>query len=247
MDEWRHFPSYQLERRADIFSSLYLAEVLEAKLGVPMCPQLAPEFPVRKGTIYPNVQSDASLKIDYLALTADGAGSVFVELKTDGASRRLIQDEYLLAAQRVGLSALLEGVCQIFRATNAKRKYFALMLHLEHMDLLQIPAALKVVMAGKSLRGAPAASNDIVVTGPSATPRIVYVQPNGDGPDVISFDEFADVVARHPDPVSQRFAASLREWSRVQAGGQDRTGMSTQRTGAVDGSRLTMRSVGSGR
>lgn len=33
MDAWRHLPNYQLERRADLFFSLYLPEVLEAKLG----------------------------------------------------------------------------------------------------------------------------------------------------------------------------------------------------------------------
>ena len=28
LDEWRDFPNYQLERRADIFFSLYLVEAL---------------------------------------------------------------------------------------------------------------------------------------------------------------------------------------------------------------------------
>lgn len=221
MDEWRHFPKYQLERRADIFFSLYLPEVLEAKLGFPMRPELAPEFPVRKGTIDPHIQTDDSCNIDYLALSASGTEAVFVELKTEGVSRRVSQDEYLLASQRVGLPALLDGLCSIFRATKAKRKYFTLLQHLEHMGLLQIPGELTEIMAGPSLRGASQASTDIVVTSPSTIPHIVYVQPNDDGPDgtIVSFREFAGVVAGHPDPVSQRFAASLREWARVQAGG----------------------------
>ncbi len=33
LDAWRHLPNYQLERRADIFFSLYLAEALEEKYG----------------------------------------------------------------------------------------------------------------------------------------------------------------------------------------------------------------------
>lgn len=218
MDEWRHFPNYQLERRADIFFSLYLPEVLEAKLGFPMRLEFAPEFPVRIGTIYPHIQTDKSYKIDYLALSATGTESVFVELKTEGASRRESQDKYLLASQRVGLPALLEGLCAIFRATNAKRKYFAMMLYLERMGLLQMPPDLTEIMAGQSLQGATAASAGIVITAPSTEPRIVYVQPNGDGPDIISFQEFADVVVRHPDAVSQRFATSMREWARVRSG-----------------------------
>ena len=54
MDTWRHFPSYQIERRADLTFALYLPEVLEATLGVPIHPGLVPEFPARIGTIYPN-------------------------------------------------------------------------------------------------------------------------------------------------------------------------------------------------
>ena len=49
MDAWRHFPNYQLERRADIFFALYLPEVLEAKLRFAVGSELAPEFPVRIG------------------------------------------------------------------------------------------------------------------------------------------------------------------------------------------------------
>ena len=71
MDAWRHFPNYQLERRADIFFSLYLSEVLEAKLGLPIKAELTPEFPIRIGTIYPEIPIDKSYKIDYLALSGE--------------------------------------------------------------------------------------------------------------------------------------------------------------------------------
>ena len=67
MDAWRHFPSYQLERRADLFFSLYLPEVLEAKLGFSVADLLVPEFPARIGTIYPENPSNQSYKIDYVA------------------------------------------------------------------------------------------------------------------------------------------------------------------------------------
>jgi hypothetical protein len=35
---------------------------------------------------------------------------------------------------------------------------------------------------------------------------------------VINFRAFAEVVARHDDALSRRFAQSLREWAAVQAG-----------------------------
>lgn len=218
MDAWRHFPSYQLERRADIFFSLYLSEALGAKLGFDVSGELAPEFPVRIGTIYPNIVSDKSYKIDYLAMSADGVRPILVELKTDGGSRREEQDRYLLASQSVGLAALLDGLLQIFRATTAKRKYFHLLLQLERMNLLRIAEPLRDIMAGATLRGTTEASRAIEITaGALEQPRLVYVQPCGDGPDTVSFNELADIVDRYLDPVSQRFAASLREWAEVPA------------------------------
>lgn len=35
MDSWRRLPSYQLERRADLFFALYIPQALEEKLGFP--------------------------------------------------------------------------------------------------------------------------------------------------------------------------------------------------------------------
>ena len=69
MDAWRHLPNYQLERRADLFFSLYLPEVLESKLGYSVAEHIVPEFPVRIGTIYPDIPIDKSYKIDYVALS----------------------------------------------------------------------------------------------------------------------------------------------------------------------------------
>ena len=115
--------------------------------------------------------------------------------------RRPEQDKYLLAAQGVGMRRLLEGLLDIFRATNSKRKYFCLLLHLEAMGLIHIPAAVKEIMARSRLQGVNEASRNIAITTSAEMPRIVYVQPNGAGPDVISFHEFAQAVQRNDDPV----------------------------------------------
>jgi hypothetical protein len=218
MDSWRHLPNYQLERRADLFFSLYLPEVLEEKLGFAIMPELIPEFPARIGTIYPSIGSNQSFKIDYLALSADASEAVFVELKTDGGSRREKQDKYLVAAQEVGLSALIDGLLAIFQATRAKRKYFHLLDTLARMGLLNIPTNMHDVISRDSLRGITAASRGVKVTCAVQRCHIVYVQPNGEGPDIISFDDFRAVVGKHRDAVSARFAQSLKEWARVTAG-----------------------------
>lgn len=218
MDAWRHLPNYQLERRADLFFSLYLPEVLEAKLGFPVGDAIVPEFPVRIGTIYPDIPIDKSYKIDYVAVSADADKAILVELKTEGLSRRDNQDKYLLASREVGFPALLGGVLDIFRATNSKRKYFALLELLESMGLLRIPMEMKAIMSRSGLQGATEASRTIEITSSATDSIILYVQPNGNGDDIISFEDFRAVVQKHDDPVSKRFAKSLSEWARVQAG-----------------------------
>ena len=218
MDAWRHLPNYQLERRADLFFALYLCEVLEEKLGFAVVPDLIPEFPVRIGTIYPSININRSFKIDYLALSADAQEAILVELKTEGRSRRGKQDRYLDKAQDVGLPALLDGVLAIFRATSARRKYFHLLDSLGRMGLLDIPAAMYDIISRDSLQGITEASRDVKVTCPVQRCRVVYVQPNGEGPDIVSFDDFRAIVARHGDVVSARFAQSLEEWATVPAG-----------------------------
>jgi hypothetical protein len=218
MDAWRHFPNYQLERRADIFFALYLPEVLEAKFGVPFRSELAPEFPVRIGTIYPNIPTDKSYKIDYVALSVASDLAVFVELKTEGRSRRPEQDKYLELAQKMGLTCLLEGLVEIFRATNSKLKYYRFLEHLESMDLLRIPSLMKEIMSKPTYEGANEASKKIEITNAPAKAIILYVLPNGTGPNIISFHQFAEVVKRHDDPISQRFGKSLYEWAEIQAG-----------------------------
>ena len=219
MDAWRHFPSYQLERRADLFFALYLVEVLEANLGFPLCPELIPEFPARIGTIYPDdPANNQSCKIDYVALSAARDKVVFVELKTEALSRRSEQDAYLLAAQKAGLRALLEGLLDIFRATKSKQKYYCLLAYLERMGLLRLPEGMKEIMAQPTLRGVNQASRQVEIKVDPAESLIRYVQPNGRGENVIPFRDFATVVRKHDDPVSQRFARSLLEWATVQAG-----------------------------
>jgi len=218
MDTWRHLPNYQLERRADLFFSLYLPEVLEAKLGFPVVNTIVPEFPIRIGTIYPDIPIDKSYKLDYVAVSADADKALLVELKTEGLSRRDSQDKYLAASRKAGFPALLGGVLDIFRATSSKRKYFALLELLESMGLLRIPIHMKDIMSRSSLVGVTEASRSIEITTSVTDSIIVYVQPNGDGDDIINFNEFRAIVQKHDDMVSTRFAQSLQEWATTKAG-----------------------------
>jgi hypothetical protein len=223
LDMWRHLPAYQLERRADIYFSLYLPEALGAHFGFPVNELVVPEFPVRIGTVDPSrPDGDKSCKIDYLAISKDGAKAIFVELKTETRSRRTGQDDFLVLAEKADFADILKGVCDIFRVTTYKRKYCHLLNCLEKMSLIEIPPRMKEIMARKNLNGITKASSDIKITSRDARSRVLYIQPkkttNEDGKDCLFFDEFIKTVGKYEDPISKRFGKSLIEWKSIEAG-----------------------------
>lgn len=218
MDRWRHLPNYQLERRADLFFSMYLPAALEAKLGMKIHPVMVPEFPVHIGTIYPHIATDKSFKIDYVCFSNDLDRVIFVELKTEGLSRRDAQDKYLAAAQQVGFEELLGGLLKIFQVTQAKRKYFHLLELLGRVGYLKIPPTMHDIIRRDNLIGINQAAEKIEICCRAGRPEIIYLQPLGNDSRVLSFAEFKKTVETFLDPISQRFAASLSEWASVQAG-----------------------------
>lgn len=202
LDEWRHLPAYQLERRADIFFSLYLPELLQEKYGFQIH-GLVPEFPLHKRTLYPQEGTNRSVKVDYLAKVKDRDAVVLVELKTDDSSIDPEQDQYLERAREVGLAALLRGLEPISQTTKKRRKYRCLRRKLADVGLIAIDSG------GRIRPRTEAYDLDAV-----------YLLPNADesGKEIITFHQAAEVIERHGDALSRRFAASLREWAEVTAG-----------------------------
>ena len=202
MDAWRHLPAYQLERRADIFFSIYLSDLLRDKFGVTV-EGVLPEFPVRVGTVDRNSDTNQSFKIDYLIKVESANKVILLELKTDDGSRRSKQDWYLESARQVGLPTLLEGLRKICKATTSKRKYRYLLDRLHDMGLI-------VLKDGGDFQ-IPQADYDI---------QIVYLQPNNPegSANIISFQAAAQIIRQHEDELSVRFAQSLSEWADVKAG-----------------------------
>jgi hypothetical protein len=208
LDAWRHFPGYALERRADIFFSLYLREVIEAELHVELADTIIPEFPLKHAE---NNQSD---KVDYLLCSHDRLRIFLVELKTDLASLRQIQSEYLSRAQTSGLTTLLHDVCAIVKATNYRPKYHHLLRDLSTLGFLTFPPEIEAGLASGQGRKVAALLQKIGVPELSTSAiEIVYIQPqHSNEPNRIDFETFARHVARHPDPLSQRFSESLLRW-----------------------------------
>ena len=189
LDEWRGLPSYQLERRADIYFALFLAAVLESHCNTEFEPLVIPEFPLRRGTLWAETErkyQNYSVKVDYVAFTKGYEQVVFVELKTDMKSMRSKQDEYLHRASKLEFGEFLKGLCCLRTKSPQPKKYDRLI---------------------NMLSNGPR-------TAVHVRPEVVYVQPRSDSESgcVITFEEFAKVVERSGD-IGRRFAQSLRRWA----------------------------------
>lgn len=199
LDAWRHLPDYQLERRADLYFSLYLPEVLEAVLEEPIRQNLVPEFPIKQ------LDSNRSDKVDYLAATADGTKLVFVELKTDCNSTRPEQFEYLCrGAQKTG-AELFGDLSTIRKASKARPKYDALIVVSQAMGLPGIRAKeigenhpVVLISPHEDFKGRDAAFKLFEA---ASVPF-----------HVVTFEKFRETVLEYQDPMSVRFAESLVSW-----------------------------------
>lgn len=219
LDRWRHFPAYQLERRADIFFATYLADVIGEFTGVEVDGRVIPEFPLRLGTLF-GTNSNASARVDYLAVARDKSRAFLIELKTDMASRQTMQDERMGRARQVGMRELLEGLIKVVQATSAQAqpKYGHMLFELRALGLLDIPDELPDHLFPRRKVGVTALLNQVRVRlGDGQLPlSVIYIQPLDDGGDeVISFARFAEHLERHDDPVSGRFRESLLRWTGV--------------------------------
>ncbi|MCP4600495.1 MAG: hypothetical protein GY847_08180, partial [Proteobacteria bacterium] len=123
LDHWRHLPNYQLERRADIFFSIYLKGVVENATGIELEDEIIPELPIKRDLVWPEHPTSKSVKVDYTLFSKDRSRVYFVELKTDVGSRRDEQDHYLHKARELGFGKIVEGIRNILLATSFHQKY----------------------------------------------------------------------------------------------------------------------------
>ena len=196
LDNWRKLPAYQLERRADIFFSLYLDKIFKEKYKVTL-DFVIPEFPIRIGSIDDNKEnSNQSFKIDYVAVCEEENTVYFIELKTDQNSLREEQTTYLKQAKEKGIKIIVDGVIAIYRATTQKRKYRNLLDEISKAGWLLVEKQ-KIINNSKDYKV-----------------EIIYIQPVNDNnsENVISFDFIANLIEKDNNHLAIRFAASLRRW-----------------------------------
>ena len=214
LDRWRHFPAYQLERRADIFFAIYIREVVASFTETELAEVIIPELPIKRDLIWPDRPTNKSVKLDYCLFAKDGSKVYFVELKTDLGSRRPEQDEYLSRSVEVGFRAIVDGIRQIVLATTARQKYHHLVSALVAQGHLDVPADLDDFVFPSPRSGLKQKLAEINVAESDPPIEVIYIQPTASGEDrCIDFETFASYVERHDDPLSRAFAHHLRRWT----------------------------------
>ena len=148
LDEWRHFPAYQLERRVDVFFALLLPQIVEAEFGlVGDKVKVIPEFPLRKGTLN-NSSSNHSTKVDFAVFGHHRNGGkhlILVELKTDNNSIIGDQLSNLDDARGVGVKELVNGVVKCACHSEQMNKYYQLILKLSEIGCIDGPGVIRIM------------------------------------------------------------------------------------------------------
>ena len=119
LDEWREFPSYQLERRADIYFALFLPEIMKQFFHEDIKHEdIIPEFPLKNK----NRQDFRPLRVDYVVF---GSKFVyFIELKTSMSSWSPAQDDNMKAAKDKGLAKVIEEAKEISKRSRSGKYCF---------------------------------------------------------------------------------------------------------------------------
>lgn len=196
LDQWREYPNYQLERRADIFFAVHLKEILRQTIGVNVI-NIIPELPIRIGTIYPEIGINKSYKVDYAAFTDDGK-VVLVELKTDDGSTRDSQYRYYYKSIEVGFPKIMEGLLDIFDATEYKSKYLKLIKALQDNGSIKDINGRFMPTHIYSFYHSP-----------------VFLKPNKKPDDegtVIDFSRVVECFKNDSNVLTKRFIASVSKW-----------------------------------
>ena len=142
LNEWRHLPAYQLERRVDVFFGMFLAEVIEKTFCVSGA-NVIPEFPLHKGSISNNSGNNRTANVDFAVFAEkENEKHIFlVELKTDIESLNEKQLTTMRNAKAIAKSSgLLNGVKKAAIASNSKHKYAQLIWKLLKLDCLHLDA-----------------------------------------------------------------------------------------------------------
>ena len=210
LTKWYKYPKYQLERRLDIFFTIYLPEILK-KEGINVeLDDIFPEFPLKKEN---NNQSENA---DYAIFENkdDETNLYLVELKTEMNSISLTQTDYYKKAQKKNLIDLLGEIIEIQKHSRQRDKYEKLLEDIEGRYNF-IKGNLKV--EGKRKDGVTNDNKSKIL----GNIKIIYIVPNNSKDEllkeknkfkVIYFDDIIKIIEnKYKDKLSKEFCNILKE------------------------------------
>lgn len=125
LEDWRHFPAYQLERRVDVLFGILLPTVIGVnfRVSTEAC-IVIPEFPLHKGNLKMG-ENNQSMNVDFaIFFEKDNRKRLcLLELKTDQKSISGKQIKTMEKARHLGAWGVLDGVLRAANASNEPRKY----------------------------------------------------------------------------------------------------------------------------
>lgn len=146
LEQWRHLPAYQLERRVDIFLSFCLPEVVKSKFQLKQDEELfvVPEFPLHKGEVFNAVKNkNQSVKVDFAVFAKNEKRIFLLEFKTDNNSISSAQLKCMGKANNA--NTLLNGVKECALHSDSPRKYAHLLWTLQEIGCIKNCDNLKEV------------------------------------------------------------------------------------------------------
>lgn len=206
LDDWRHLPKYQLERRADLFFGLFIRKIMEERFGK-MHDLVLPEFPYNH-----NEANKTTVNFDYLLFSKDLSEVYVVELKTEPDSAGKDNNSYLEAVLKTNFKSIVEGLNGVIKNTQKKQKYTYLIDKLASDEV-------KFVEWNTEER------KQFKWCHPECIPKlhVLYLSPSLNKPlfagaEQILFREAAEILEKTGGAVECHFATYLRRWNDVKAG-----------------------------
>lgn len=240
LDEWRHLPAYQLERRVDVLFGMFLPKVIEKAFGV-CVDDVIPEFPLHKALLTDEpcdpskASSHHSVNVDFAVFGHRGEVKrlLLVELKTDTESLNDKQLKNMKTAQCARSSKLLQGVISAAQHSQSKRKYAHLIWRLLELECLKLDnrAEFTNLCLEKDCTGLKPMYEKLRVGEDwcDACVEVVVISPEESNKleryrrfNAMTFAQFADTLSITYKPFVpedvRAFIAHVTNWARVRAG-----------------------------
>lgn len=242
LDQWRHLPSYQLERRVDVLFGLLLPKILQGQGIVPVGSKVLviPEFPLHKYRLnLSEREGNWSVNVDFAVFceSEDNRALMLVELKADDASMRDEQFRNMCKAKNAGAGEVLPGVIDAARTSAEARKYAQLIWKLLEFGCMYIDAkdgttptsreTYRQMCMNHEKPGLARHFRRLEVHDEwlNADMELVLIHPKKDPAKsvkecfrCIKFHDAADAIEGHQPPLGSLLAGYLRKWACQDAG-----------------------------